>query len=162
MQYTASNARFSRCRKYRYSLDRSWDTGSGKAVFIGLNPSTADAQVDDPTIRRCVGFARAWGCRSMQIVNLFAFCATRPEELKRAALPIGRNNDARITDALADARIGIACWGNHGTHQARAEKIRRRHPDLHCLGINKSGQPKHPLYIAATQTPFVFDPLAVQ
>ena len=103
MQYTSQNARFSKCKSYRYSLGRSWGEGSGKAVFIGLNPSTADQRKDDPTIKRCVGFARAWGCGSMEIVNLFAFCATKPEDLKRYAKPIGRNNDRWIAMAISEA-----------------------------------------------------------
>jgi len=156
MQYTSQNARFSKCKSYRYSLVRSWNEGSGKAVFIGLNPSTADQREDDPTIRRCVGFARAWGCSSMEIVNLFAYCATKPEDLKRAAKPIGRNNDRWIATAISEATLSIACWGNHGEFLGRSESIRERHRELLCLGINASGTPKHPLYIKATQTPFAY------
>lgn len=156
MQYTSQNARFSRCRNYRYSLTRSWNEGSGKAVFIGLNPSTADKLQDDPTIRRCVGFARSWGCASMEIVNLFAFCATKPEDLRLAEEPIGRYTDRGIANAIAEATLSIACWGNHGAFLARSEQILERHPELLCLGINASGMPKHPLYIKATQTPFAY------
>ena len=156
MQYTSQNARFSRCKSYRYSLSRSWNGGSGKALFIGLNPSTADQHEDDPTIRRCVGFACAWGCNSMEIVNLFAFCATKPEDLKRSAKPIGRNNDRWLSAAISDAALSIACWGNHGAYLGRSDKILERYPDLLCLGINASGTPKHPLYIKATQTPFAY------
>lgn len=156
MQYTSQNARFSRCKTYRYSLSRSWNEGSGKAVFIGLNPSTADQREDDPTIRRCVGFARAWGCNSMEIVNLFAYRATKPGDLKLSAKPIGRNNDRWISAAISEAALSIACWGNHGEFQGRSDKVRDRYPNLLCLGINASGAPKHPLYIKATQTPFVY------
>jgi hypothetical protein len=156
MQYTSQNARFSRCKAYRYSLSRSWSGGSGKALFIGLNPSTADKRQDDPTIRRCVGFAAAWGCNSMEIVNLFAFRATRPEDLKLAAEPIGRYNDRWITAAVKEARLCIACWGDHGVFLGRANKIRSRFAHLQCLGINASGMPKHPLYTRATQTPFAY------
>lgn len=156
MQYTSQNARFSRCKSYRYNLSRSWSEGSGKAVFIGLNPSTADKNEDDPTIRRCVGFARSWGCDSMEIVNLFAFCATRPEDLKLAEEPIGRYTNRWIAAAVEEATISIACWGNHGAFLGRSDQIRDRYPELHCLGINASGMPKHPLYIKATQTPFSY------
>jgi len=162
MQYTSQNARFSRCKSYRYSLSRAWDGGSGKALFIGLNPSSADQREDDPTIRRCVGFAEAWGCNSMEIVNLFAFCATKPEDLKRSATPIGRNNDRWIAAAIGEAALSIACWGNHGEFLGRSAKIRDRYPKLLCLGVNVSGMPKHPLYIKATQTPFALPGLAVQ
>ena len=165
MQYTSQNARFSACKSYRYSLGRSLSEGSGKAVFIGLNPSTADQAEDDPTIRRCVGFAQvwgcvgfaqAWGCSSMEIVNLFAYRATRPEEMKRSAKPIGRNNDRWIATAISEATLSIACWGNHGELLRRSESIRDRYPKLLCLGINASGAPKHPLTIKATQTPFAY------
>jgi hypothetical protein len=157
MQYTSQKARFSRCKTYRFSLSRSWSGGSGKAVFIGLNPSTADQAEDDPTIRRCVGFAQAWGCNSLEIVNLFAYRATNPEDLKRSAKPIGRDNDRWIAAAISEAAESIACWGNHGAFLARSESIRDRYPKLLCLGINASGEPKHPLYIKATQTPFAYD-----
>ena len=165
MQYTSQKAHFSACKSYRYSLVRSWSEGSGKAVFIGLNPSTADQAEDDPTIRRCVGFAQvwgcvgfaqAWGCSSMEIVNLFAYRATRPEEMKRSAKPIGRNNDRWIATAISEATLSIACWGNHGELLRRSESIRDRYPKLLCLGINASGAPKHPLTIKATQTPFAY------
>jgi hypothetical protein len=156
MQYTSQNARFSMCKSYRYSLSRSWNEGSGKAVFIGLNPSTADQREDDPTIRRCVGFAEAWGCKSMEIVNLFAFCATKPKDLKRSAEPIGRSNDRWIATAISEATLSIACWGNQGEFLGRSEKIRDCYPKLLCLGINASGAPKHPLYVKATQTPFAY------
>lgn len=156
MQYTSQNARFSKCKCYRYSLSRSWNEGSGKAVFIGLNPSTGDQHEDNPTIRRCVGFARAWGCNSVEIVNLFAFCATKPEHLMLSAEPVGRNNDRWISAAIGGATLSIACWGNHGGFLGRADTVQERHSDLLCLGINASGQPKHPLYIKATQTPFAF------
>jgi len=90
----------------------------------------------------------------MEIVNLFAFCATKPEDLKRACEPIGRNNDRYIREAINSATFSIACWGNHGEFLQRSETIRNRFPELLCLGINATGEPKHPLYILASQTPF--------
>lgn len=162
MQYTSQNAHFSRCKSYRYSLRRSWNEGSGKAVFIGLNPSALDQHEDNPTLRRCAGFAQAWGCNSMEIVNLFAFCATKPAELKRSSQPVGLHNNRWIAAALDGATFSIACWGNHGEFMNRAQEVGSRHPELLCLGVNASGQPKHPLYIRATQTPFALPSLAVQ
>lgn len=158
MQYISQKARFSRCKLYRYSLSRSWHGGSGKAVFLGLNPSTADKCRDDPTIRRCVEFAKAWGCNSMEIVNLFAYRATKPVDLKRFPQPIGDANDRNIARALSSGTLCIACWGNHGKFMNRAAEVQTRHPRLLCLGINQTGQPKHPLYIPSTQTPFAFSP----
>jgi hypothetical protein len=93
----------------------------------------------------------------MEIVNLFAYRATKPEDLKRSTKPIGRDNDRWIAAAISEAAVSIACWGNHGAFMARSESIRDRHPKLLCLGINASGEPKHPLYIKATQTPFAHD-----
>ena len=156
MQCISQNVRFSKCKRYRYSLGRSWSEGSGKAVFIGLNPSTADQRTDDPTIKRCVSFAHAWGCSSMEKVNLVAFCATKSEDLKRHAKPICRNNDRWIAMAISKANLSIACWRNHGEFLQRSDKIHHRYPTLLCLGINPSGAPKHPLYIKAMQTPFAY------
>lgn len=156
MQYASQDARFSRCKKYRYSLTRSWEDGSGKVVFIGLNPSTADQNQDDPTIHRCVNFAKSWGYSSIEMVNLFAYCATNPEELKMQQQAIGPANNQWIASALQESKLTIACWGNHGSFKNRAAQIQGLYPRLHCLAINKSGQAKHPLYIKGTQTPFLF------
>jgi hypothetical protein len=92
----------------------------------------------------------------MEIVNLFAYRATKAEELKCSAKPVGRNNDRWIATAISEAALSIACWGNHGELLGRSDKILDRYPKLLCLGINASGAPKHPLYIKATQTPFAY------
>ena len=153
MQYVSQNARFSRCRQYRYTLERSWDSGSGTVLFIGLNPSTADHRQDDPTIRRCVQFARDWGFQSLIVANLFAFRATYPEDLKRAEDPVGRFNNKWIRHSYKQAELCIACWGNHGEHQGRAQQLCRQLPELHYLKMNRSQQPAHPLYLRATTLP---------
>lgn len=153
MQYVSQKARFSRCKAYRYSLEREWDGGTGHVVFIGLNPSTADHQRDDPTIRRCVRFARDWGFSSMEIVNLFAFRATLPSDLKQAADPIGKYNNRWIKKAFQRADLTVACWGNDGVYQNRAEKVIRKLPGLHCIDMNQSLQPAHPLYLKANLEP---------
>ena len=160
MQYTSQNARFSKCKSYRYNLSRSWseDVELPKVVFIGLNPSMADQRSDDPTIRRCAAFAKSWGYGGMEVVNLFAFCATRPADLRLSPHPIGRGNDRCIATAIAGASLSIACWGNHGQLLGRADKVLQRHPHLLCLGRNTGGQPKHPLYIKSTQRPFALVP----
>ncbi len=155
--YRSLNARFSRCRQYRYSLTRSLPTRSkqqqGRVLFIGLNPSTADHRRDDPTIRRCVGFASEWGFSELAVVNLFAFRATYPEDLKQADDPIGKRNDYWIRRYHREADLTIACWGNDGEFMQRADKVKTMLTDLYCLNINRSLQPAHPLYQRASEQP---------
>ncbi len=153
MQYVSQNARFSSCNRYRYSLDREWHGGEGIVLFIGLNPSTADHRQDDPTIRRCVGFARSWGFKGMEIVNLFAYKATLPTDLKRAADPVGPDNDHWIKEAHKRANLTVACWGNDGEFQQRATAVCGQLDDLHCLHMNKTRHPAHPLYLKASLRP---------
>lgn len=153
MQYISQKARFSRCRLYRYSLERTWDSGAGRALFIGLNPSTADHKKDDPTIRRCVGFAKSWGYEAMEIVNLFAYRATLPTDLKQAAEPIGSANNSWIAKAIKQSDIVIACWGNDGGFLNRDKQLLKRYPELHCLKMNSTEQPAHPLYMKANLKP---------
>lgn len=158
MQYISQKARFSRCRNYRYSLRRSWEGGQGRVLFIGLNPSTADHRRDDPTIRRCVNFARDWGFAEMEVVNLFAFRATYPADLKAAADPVGSRNDEWIRRSHRLADLSIACWGNDGQYLDRCHAVIAMLEGLHCLQVNRSRQPAHPLYQRASQKP---KPLAV-
>lgn len=153
MQYVSQKARFSSCKRYRYRLEREWNEGRGTVLFIGLNPSTADHRRDDPTIRRCVRFARDWGYRRMQIVNLFAYRATYPEDLLTAADPVGSSNDRWISSSHKEADLTVACWGNHGMHLQRDRIIRKRLDRLHCLRMNRSQQPAHPLYLKASLRP---------
>jgi len=118
-----------------------------------LNPSTADAARDDPTIRRCIGFAAREGHGGVEILNLFAFRATLPADLKAAADPIGADNDRHLDALFATHREVLAAWGVHGAFGARAEAVRRmaanRNVTLRCLGRTAAGQPRHPLYVAA-------------
>lgn len=138
------------CGTFRYSLTRSWDEGLPVCGFIMLNPSTADAELDDPTIRRCIGFAKREGCGTLIVANLFAFRATDPKELPKAQDPIGPQNDAYI-DALLLHASGpvIAGWGANGFARARAKDIATRTPPGHlkCLGTSLDGSPRHPLYL---------------
>lgn len=146
------DAVFSPCRKYRYGLSRRWADGP-RAMFIGLNPSTADETTDDPTIRRCVGFARAWGYGAIVMTNLFAFRATQPDDMKREPDPIGPENDITLKLLQATAGIVVAAWGVHGTHLQRDRQVRRMIQPLHCLRLTKGGHPGHPLYLPASLTP---------
>ena len=140
------NATFSDCRKYRYALSRTWNGKKKTILFIGLNPSTADEKIDDPTIRRCINYAQNWGYGSLLMVNLFAYRATMPSELKNVKNPIGNDNDLHIIELSKKADIAVAAWGNEGTLLNRDKEVKKILPNLMCLKINKSGQPAHPLY----------------
>ena len=140
------NATFSDCRKYRYALSRTWDGKKKTVLFIGLNPSTADEKIDDPTIRRCINYAQNWGYGGFLMVNLFAYRATIPTELKNVKNPIGNDNDLHIIEHLKKAELAVAAWGNEGSHLNRDKEVKKIIPNLMCLKINKSGQPAHPLY----------------
>ena len=140
------NATFSDCRKYRYALSRTWNGKKKTILFIGLNPSTADEKIDDPTIRRCINYAQNWGYGSLLMVNLFAYRATLPTELKNVKNPIGNDNDLHILELSKKADLAVAAWGNEGTLLNRDKEIKKILPNLMCLKINKSGQPVHPLY----------------
>jgi len=146
----ASGARFSGCRHYRHLLWRSWAPERGAITFIGLNPSTADADRDDPTIRRCRTFADDWGYGALIMVNLFDYRATRPSDLKRKRAPRSRCNDAVVIDSCRAAERIVAAWGGHGTHRDRARDVRRQLDaaglSAGCFGIGGHGEPLHPLY----------------
>jgi hypothetical protein len=150
----ARSASFSADRRYRYALARAWNPDAPRAIFVGLNPSTADEREDDPTIRRCVGYARLWRCGSMTIVNLFAFCSTDPKGLGRVADPIGPENAARLRSYLDGAApaIVVAAWGRipsavRSLAQPTIAELERRR-GIRVLGLNLDGSPKHPLYLA--------------
>lgn len=147
-------ARFSRCRRYRYTLWRCWDADLPPVMMIGLNPSTADARRNDPTIRRCINFARAWGYGGLMMTNLFAFRATYPKDLKAATDPIGPRNDYWIRRMAGQVDGIVAIWGNDGAWLDRSEHMRRSLSGrLQCLRLNASGEPAHPLYLPARMTP---------
>lgn len=145
-----SHAGFSPCRRYRYTLSRTWDAASPPLVFIGLNPSTADETTDDPTIRRCIGFARRDGFGGIVMLNLFALRSTDPAALSDASDPVGPWNDDQIF-AACKGRTVVAAWGVHGTLRGRDKVVRRllAGVDLRCLGRTKEGNPRHPLYLRA-------------
>jgi len=140
------NATFSDCQKYRYALSRTWNGKKKTILFIGLNPSTANEKIDDPTIRRCINYAQNWGYGSLLMVNLFAYRATMPSELKNVKNPIGNDNDLHIIELSKKADIAVAAWGNEGNLLNRDKEVKKILPNLMCLKINKSGQPSHPLY----------------
>lgn len=160
MEYIDKDADISLCGKYRYTLTRVWDRSKPVCAFIGLNPSTADANDDDQTIRRCVRFANDWGYGELIMMNLFAFRATRPRELHLAADPVGTTlNDLYLYGQLYRIDLVVAAWGVHGSLFARDQEVRKlieKEKQLYCLGKTKEGQPKHPLYIKANARPVLY------
>lgn len=151
----SAGALISPCGVYRYALERRWRSAP-PMVFCMLNPSTADAEVDDPTIRRCKSFAEREGCGGIYVVNLFAFRATNPTDLKSAADPVGPDNVRAIGEGLLISLMGgpfVAAWGAHSLAGGQAARLVERARDfdvkIHCLGKTQTGAPKHPLYLRA-------------
>lgn len=146
-------------RLYRYDLWRIWDTTKPYALFIGLNPSTADANKDDPTIRRCKRFAFDLGYGGVHMANLFAFRATKRKDMLRVSEPIGWENNGRLNLLAQHAGIIICAWGTDGGHRQRDQEVINMLSgfDLYCLGITKAGYPGHPLYIKADTKPTIFN-----
>lgn len=140
---------------YRYVLGRRWDDSLPECVFIMLNPSTADASQDDPTIRRCISFAKSFGCGSLLVGNLYAFRATDPRDLFTAAEPTGGpRNTAVLTDLLTRGAATVAAWGVHAKPARVAEVLRLPGADrLTALATTKDGAPRHPLYVPGTASP---------
>lgn len=188
--YLYKGATISACGRYRYRLWREWRLhplpaqwnmwedergkpaldGAGhqlgvpkRCVFIMLNPSTADGDTDDPTIRRCVGFAKAWGYDRLEVINLFAYRTTNPRELlglNHADDPVGIDNQRYIEHALEDNGIIVCAWGAHGSHLGQDETVigwLGGHK-LHALKITADGQPGHPLYLPANLKLMEFRP----
>ena len=143
---------FSEDRRYRYLLRRRLSESRKRVLFIMLNPSRADEERNDPTIRRCIGFARSWGFGLLDVVNLFALASTDPLALLNAEDPIGKYNDAAICAALEVADMAVLAWGNHGlTYGKRSMKVTAmagRHTRTYCLGLTTKGAPKHPLRLS--------------
>jgi hypothetical protein len=175
---------FSPCRKYRYTLWREWwkdqlprpmcrdcaDVGGAicpndghrcdPSIYlqvIGLNPSTADEVQDDPTIRRCIDFAKQWGFGALCMTNIFAYRATDPLEMKRQSNPQGIANDMALIAIAQSAGLIVAAWGTHGAHLNRGNHVVNLLGEfgykIHCLGKNADGSPKHPLYLPKSVRP---------
>lgn len=143
--------------QYRLQLWRTWRAGGRRALWIMLNPSTADARQLDPTLRRCQAFSIAWGCDGFDVVNIFSLRSPKPAALYQAADPVGPHNDRIILAAAREAAIVVAGWGTHGAHLNRAREVETMLAGvvrLECLGHNRDGSPRHPLYVPAT-TPLV-------
>lgn len=154
-----TGAIFDPTHTYRYSLWREWNANAPKVGFIMLNPSSADAEKNDPTIRRCIGFAQAWGYGYLEVVNLFAYRATHLKDLLQATDPIGNQNDRYLSAAMQTAELLVVAWGNWGRFNRRDQAVLQlisEHRQVYCLSINQSGQPRHPLYVRSDTLPLPF------
>ncbi|MGW0664571.1 DUF1643 domain-containing protein [Streptodolium elevatio] len=147
------SAVLSPCGTYRYELTRRWAPGPAVG-WVMLNPSTADALSDDPTIRRCVRFAKAWGYGGLVVRNLFALRATDPAELARHTDPIGPYNDAYLAEC-ADDPLTVVAWGARGGDRGRdvLDLLERLGVQPHQLAATDDGQPRHPLYLKTGLVP---------
>jgi hypothetical protein len=153
------SAVISTCGRYRYRLDRSFGTG-GRVCWVMLNPSTADGETDDPTLRRCTTFTRIWGHGSLTVVNLFAWRATDPKDIPDSPDAVGPEADKHIADALDGAAKVVCGWGGSLSYRRRSSReiaVLKLIEDLGhvplALDVTNSGAPKHPLYLRADLTP---------
>lgn len=160
---------FSACGRYRFTLTRRvcmlGHLKDQSVTFVMLNPSTADASVNDPTIRRCMGFARSWGFGGLRVVNLYAWRATKPADLwiayrGRACITGGPENDNAIRDAARQSVRVVVAWGAHAEPDRAAEVLallREVDASPLCLGTTKSGAPRHPLMLPRGTVPLPFE-----
>lgn len=152
---TRSWAVYSPCGQYRYALTRVWQAGGPRLAFVMLNPSTATELANDQTVARCEARARVAEYGGVRVANLFAYRATRPQDLRAAADPAGPRADAALARAAAWADQIICAWGSHGLfrdrHLQALDLLRAAGKPLFHLGLTQTGQPRHPLYVAAAQ-----------
>jgi hypothetical protein len=177
---TVASAVFDEREEYRYLLTRDFvpETGLGSVTFIMLNPSTADALKNDPTITRCSNFAKAWGYSRLEVVNLFALRSTDPSRLKTAEDPTGGfTNDSHIVDSVRESEMTVLAWGAGGKLHGQGDRVLRLLERtlmrsgsvtstcsrrllegwLHVLGLTKHGEPRHPLYLRHDAQPIRFE-----
>jgi hypothetical protein len=165
----ASGAVFDPSRKYRFSLWRRFQqpgqTGvpdcpaSRMCAFVGLNPSTADESIDDPTIRRCIGFAKSWGFDGLVMLNLFAYRATKPADMKKQLDPVGCWNDECLQIVPALVGRTVCAWGANGIHLNRCSVVKAwlmDYYEVYCLRLTKHGHPEHPLYVPSDVSPILW------
>lgn len=151
-------ATLSSCETYRYSLSRDWDESLPRVNFVMLNPSTADAFDDDPTIRRCIGFARSWGFGSLVVTNLFALRATDPKTLHSHPNPVGPNNDKYLRHEALKSHMVVFAWGTNGMFLYRDNAVKRMLVDSrpYAIRLTAGGHPSHPLYLPKNLVPVPF------
>ncbi len=148
---------FSPCRKYRYRLLHEWSDmfSTPRAImWIGLNPSTADEEKLDPTLKRIRGFSRAWGYDRFIMANAFAYRATKPPDMLKQKDPVGPENDRILLECAAEVDKIVVVWGNDGSRFGRDRQVmdllKKSRKKIFCLGRNDDGSPCHPLYLPGT------------
>ena len=150
-----SSAIFSADNNYRYFLQRTWAPKGKTVAFICLNPSTADANIDDQTVRKCIRFAQRWGGARLIMGNLFAYRATDPRLLLKTPDPVGKENDGWLLKIVERSDILIAAWGLRGTLKGRDDVVLKKFKDqFSALHLTKNGCPSHPLYLPSQLDPF--------
>ncbi len=150
-------ANFSNDRKYRYSLSRIWDEPKGLVLFVCLNPSTADESIDDKTVTKCIKFAKAWNYGGILIGNLFAIRSKDSNILYKAVNSIGPDNDKWLKKLVVRAKLTIVAWGNKGSHMNRSMQVLQIIHTPYSLIINKTGEPRHPLFISLGTQPIPYE-----
>ena len=150
-------AEISECGRYRYRLTRRWDESRPAVMFVMLNPSTADACQDDPTISCCIRFARDWGYGELLVGNLFALRSSDRGALLRSDDPVGPDNDDALLDLVQSAALVIAAWGNDGAFMRRNEAVLRLLPTrFYALKLTQRGHSSHPLRLPSGVAPFPY------
>lgn len=148
-----SDAIFSENRTHRYVLIREWNLNQPSLMIISLNPSTADEELDCPTIKRCIGFAKRWGFGKLFVTNLFSFRTPSPKDLFNSKDPIGDKNDYWLKKLSEKADKIVLAYGNHGKFKDRHNEILKMINNPHCIKKSKTGMPMHPLYLKYTKKP---------
>jgi hypothetical protein len=151
---------------YRYTLWREWQQLGQRqnqfVMFVGLNPSIADEKRDDPTVRRCIEFAKSWGYGALCMTNLFAFRATDPKVMRQQKNPVGNDNLFHLIECGSQAEIVIAAWGMAGIFWSQNTYVQNVFVEnrirLFHLGLTKHGHPRHPLYLKAKVKPKLYEP----
>ena len=157
-----SEAEYSDCDRYRYSLTRKWNKNGRRVMFLMLNPSTATELKNDPTVARCERRAYALGFGTFRVTNIFAWRETDPKEMRAVADPIGHQNDRAILNGARWADQIITAWGAHGAHLERGRAVenllRANGHSLYHFGLTQTGHPRHPLYLAYAKQPEIWHP----
>ena len=156
-QFGLATATYDDTLGFRFRISRVWDPSLPRCAFVMLNPSTATAFAVDNSVRRTVGYAQAWGCGALEVVNIFAYRSTDPKALYKHPSPVGIGNDEAIVAAATAAQIVVAAWGAHGELADRGGDVRRllqsAGVDLKALHVTKAGHPGHPLYLPRSTEP---------
>lgn len=150
------SAVISECGDYRYRLDREIQEEGKVFAYFGINPSTADHEIDDPTVKKWRGFSSRNGVRKFIVGNVFAFRSTNPKGLKFTADPFGPERDSYLSQIIAEADVLVPCWGNldkmpkelRGAPAALLDRLLAAGKPVLHFGVTESGQPMHPLMLA--------------